>query len=821
MQHDPPTGEDTPTVDDAGTVVSGGSEGSEATRPMSANRPAGRAMAAVPGPTASAAPAWVGRYELVRQVGEGGMGAVYLARQHEPIRRDVALKLVRPELAFGNVLKRFELERQALARMDHPGIAKVLDAGTSDAGQPFFVMEYVPGRPLISFADERRLSILERLELFRRVCLAIAHAHTKALLHRDIKSGNVLAYETPEGLQVKVIDFGIAKAVGEERLTDVAVTRGPGHTIGTPYAMSPEQADGLPDIDTRTDVYALGVLLFELLCGRLPLEPSTLLGSSLLEVVRAVKEYEPPRPSEWLRGDAERAPAAAANRQTSVAALSRQLARELEWIPLKALRKDRTRRYGSVEALIGDVDNYLAGQPLQAGPESRLYVLRKFATRNRLPLATAAGVALLTAAGVATYTIQLRLERDRTQAALETASGLVDFSLKVFDEANPYSGRADATLLDGVRAAVRDLEQRDPYRNHPTVRGDLELRIGEILRNVGQFKLAEQRVRKAIEVYGSAAEPPAERVATAYAALGAVLLRDRREAEAIPVLNEALSRQRALSPEGSPGVAEVLTNLGLASLHGGDHASASTHFEAALALLRHDPERHAVVIAQVERNLGGIAELTGDLNAALSRYEQAYDRLQAAVSLNVSSATLNRSAIEPDSLLLAELLNNTGLMRARLGDVEAGAADLRRAFEIYERRGAQETPSGLVCRRTLASVVRQAGRLEEAVGHYQAVVIAIKRRQAELGPEEMADDLANAQSGLGRTLLQMPARAAEAEAPLREAFEHRLKHASPGLALTAEALAAFYASAGRDAEAKKIQLEATKVLDTNARQTSN
>src|SRR4051812_22035722 len=248
-------------------------------------------------PTSLGAPEQVGPYRILERIGEGGMGSVYKAEQHRPVRRIVALKLVKPGLDTREVLARFEAERQALARMDHANIAKVLDAGADNLGRPYFVMEYVPGIPFTRFCDEQQLSLRARLELFCQVCDAIAHAHTKAILHRDIKASNVLAYLLDGKPLVKVIDFGIAKALTADRLTDRTFNTARGQPIGTYETMSPEQADGSADIDTRTDVYSLGVLLYELLAGAKPFDSATLVRSADAEIRRIIREVEPPRPS--------------------------------------------------------------------------------------------------------------------------------------------------------------------------------------------------------------------------------------------------------------------------------------------------------------------------------------------------------------------------------------------------------------------------------------------------------------------------------------------------------------------------------------------
>ena len=342
----------------------------------------------------------IGPYKLLQQIGEGGFGTVFMAEQTHPVRRKVALKIIKLGMDTKQIVARFEAERQALARMDHPHIARIFDAGTTQSGRPYFVMEYVPGEPVTVFADNNKLDIMARLKLFLQVCDAISHAHTKAVLHRDIKARNVLAYTTSEGASVKVIDFGIAKALTGERLAEQTYNTARGQVMGTYESMSPEQASGSPDIDTRTDVYSLGVLLYELLCGFTPFEAKVLGKASPQEARHIICELEPTLPSTRLRGAAGAAAPIAAARRTSVEQLSQTLRAELEWIPMMALRKERERRYTSVQQLAADVRNYMDCKPLAAGPETGTYRLKKMLRRHRLSVGAAAAVAIALIAGI-------------------------------------------------------------------------------------------------------------------------------------------------------------------------------------------------------------------------------------------------------------------------------------------------------------------------------------------------------------------------------------------------------------------------------------
>jgi WD40 repeat protein/tRNA A-37 threonylcarbamoyl transferase component Bud32 len=343
-------------------------------------------------PTTGPGTVLAGRYKLLERIGEGGMGEVWVADQLEPIRRRVAAKMIKRGMDSKTVLARFEAERQALALMDHPNIAKVLDADTTDDGRPFFVMDLVKGTPITEFCDARKLSARERLGLFVQVCGAIQHAHQKGIIHRDVKPSNVLVALHDERPVPKVIDFGVAKAVGQQ-LTEKTVYTGFGALIGTPAYMAPEQATfNQLDVDTRADVYALGVLLYELLAGSPPFEPERLKQAALDEVLRLVREEEPPRPSARLSTSQAKA-TIAATRQSDPAKLSQMMRGELDWIVMKALEKDRARRYDTANGLAKDVERYLAGDAVEACPPTLGYRVRKFYRRHRMAVIATAAVA--------------------------------------------------------------------------------------------------------------------------------------------------------------------------------------------------------------------------------------------------------------------------------------------------------------------------------------------------------------------------------------------------------------------------------------------
>jgi serine/threonine protein kinase len=449
----------------------------------------------------------IGRYKLLQLIGEGGCGLVYMAEQEEPVRRRVALKVIKLGMDTKQVIARFEAERQALALMDHPNIARVLDAGATETGRPYFVMELVRGIKITDYCDEHNLSTKERLELFMQVCHAVQHAHQKGIIHRDIKPSNILvARPGPDSSGVpKVIDFGIAKAT-QGRLTDQTLFTAFEQFIGTPAYMSPEQAElTMQDVDTRTDIYSLGVLLYELLAGRTPFDAEGLVASGLDAMRRTIREQEPERPSTKLSTLLEgELTATARHRHTDAPKLVHLLRGDLDWIVMKCLEKDRARRYETASGVAMDIRRHLNNQPIEACPPSKLYRFRKSIQRNKLAfMATGAVIAAL-AVGlcIASWAlVRERAARREAESAHNHKLGALKFLISVL---NPdLRARQDPATLRAMMDAFSQRLRVDS-RNEPEVEGDIWMSLANGYASVGDYPGAITNSLEALNAYHAA-----------------------------------------------------------------------------------------------------------------------------------------------------------------------------------------------------------------------------------------------------------------------------------------------------------------------------
>ena len=439
----------------------------------------------------------IGRYKLLSVLGEGGMGIVYLAQQEHPIKRRVALKVIKPGMDSARVIARFEAERQALALLEHNNIAQVYDAGMTEAGRPFFVMEYVEGLPITEHCDCHKLTIEERLHLFLQVCYAVYHAHQKGIIHRDIKPSNILVTTQEDQTVPKMIDFGVAKAVSQP-LTERTLLTEQGQLFGTPEYMSPEQADtGNADIDTRSDVYSLGVLLYVLLSGCLPFDSDTLREGGVEHIRQMIRETDPKTPSTRLINLGDEAQRIAESRRTEITVLTKRLRKELEWIPLKAMQRERAERYRSASELADDVENYLKGAPLIAGPPSTMYRLKKTVRRHKAVVAGVVAVLIVSLIGTVVSLI-FALGQARARAQAQGVANFLTDDLLAF--ADPFKLQGQKLTIQAILDnASERLEDR--FGDEPLIEASIRRTLGTLYFNISKYKAAEPHLKRALQLY--------------------------------------------------------------------------------------------------------------------------------------------------------------------------------------------------------------------------------------------------------------------------------------------------------------------------------
>jgi tetratricopeptide (TPR) repeat protein len=642
------------------------------------------------------------RYHLLEELGSGGMGVVYLAEQTEPVRRRVALKIIKLGMDTRQVVARFEMERQALAVMDHPNIARVFDAGATETGRPYFVMELVRGLPITDYCDRHKLPARERLALFGGVCQAVQHAHQKGVIHRDLKPSNILV-EVGDGRPVpKIIDFGIAKATDNVAAGRTLFTE-KGQMIGTPEYMSPEQAEmSALDVDTRTDIYSLGVVLYELLTGVLPFDPRKLREAGLAEIQRVIRETEPPRASTRLSTLEETSAEIAVNRGTDARSLVKLLQGDLDWITMKAMAKDRTHRYSSASELGADIDRYLAHEPVSAGPPGAMYKLRKYVGRHRWGVTAAAVVAAAVLLGSVGTTIGLvRAVRAEKRAVEEAATSkqVSDFLVELFQVSDPGQARGSSVtareILDrGAAKVEKDLA------GQPAVQGRLMETMGIVFRSLGLYPQAQAMLEKGLGVLRGIYGERHAFVADALHNLGVVQADQSRLDEAGALFRQALDIRTALLGPDAAETARSLNSLAVILWSQGKFAEAEPLFERSLFVKEKTLGPDDPGLASTLVNLGVLKHSLQEFGEAEAYFKRA---------LAISEKALG--ADHPD---LATILNDLGALYEDQGRRDEAEPVYARALAIYEKALGPDHPDVGIAVHNLANLYRNSGKPEKA-----------------------------------------------------------------------------------------------------------
>jgi eukaryotic-like serine/threonine-protein kinase len=782
------------------------------------------------------------RFQLVRKLGEGGMGQVWLAEQTSPVRRQVALKLIKAGMYDEAVVQRFRSERQSLAIMDHPAIAKVFDAGATAQGQPYFVMEYVPGLPITEYCDQKKLKIRDRLELFVQACDGVQHAHQKAIIHRDLKPANILVVEVDGKPVPRIIDFGLAKATtaqvaGESIFTQI------GHFVGTPGYMSPEQADpGLQDVDTRTDVYSLGVVLYVLLAGLQPFETRQRQKQPLDELLRKLCEEEPPRPSAKVSTDRDASAATAQARGTEPGQLVSLLRGDLDWITIKALEKDRARRYGAPSELAADVRRHLNHEPVEARPASAGYRLRKYARRHRVAVGVVAGLVLLLTAFSVLQALQLRRitrERDRATRERDRATRITDFMTGMFKVSDPSEARGNSvTAREILDKASNDMQKG--LAKDPEVQSQMTQVMASTYTNLGLYPRAYELAKRALDARIGLLGPDDPKTLESMAQLGWILNRQGKYAEAEKIERQALAGERRILGPEDPLTIETMANLAFIVQGPGDFGQGEKLAREVIevATRRLGPEsalvlrsmsnlgaalwnqaRYAEAEQEFRRLLDADRRVSGSDHpetlktmSVLALSIESQGRLAEAEQMYREVLATQQRVLGPDHpATIGTMFNLAGLL-----SIEGRQADAeklgRETLAIQVRVLGPENPYTLMSKGNLAETLFKQGHVQEAEELQREILATMVRT---LGPEH--PNTLQAQTSLARTLISK-LHYAEAEKNARQAFDALIRTMGPQHPFTVDALQQLGTAMAHDhryPEASKLFRDVIEKQDTS------
>jgi serine/threonine protein kinase len=733
----------------------------------------------------------IGNYRLLEKLGEGGMGEVYLAEQSGAIHRRVALKIIKQGMDTREVVARFEAERQALAMMDHPGIARVFDAGATDQGRPFFVMEYVNGLPITEYCDRHRLGTRERLRLFARVCDGVQHAHQKAIIHRDLKPQNVLVTLVDDQPVPKIIDFGIAKATGQS-LTDKTMYTALGQLIGTPEYMSPEQMDMTGEnVDTRTDIYSLGVILYELLAGMPPFDPAEFRKDGFEAVRRRIREQEPARPSTRVGTLDERSTLSARNRQTVPAKLASELRGDLDWITLKALEKDRTRRYATANAFALDILRHLNSEPVLASPPSAAYALSRLVRRHRAAFAALAAIlVILTGTAVVSTSLFLRAREEAARSA-QVATLMREMLAGVGPSV--ALGRDTKLLREILDQTTKRMDRE--LKGQPRVEAEMRSVLASTYADLGEYPTAETQLQRALALLTAQLgerSPEALQVSSDLGALNYHL--GRMDVSESLLVRTGAAQDRILGRDKAPSLA---TAAALAAVYAyrGELGKADTIGSRAVAGLR--------------RLRGESDPQTQSAMYTLAGVYTDQRRFAEAESLDVKLVETQLRQFGPENPNTLEARVALGWLYRLEGRLPDAARETREALAVMRKVLGSDHSQTQVAVNNLGIIYCDLKQYDEAEPLYLEGVACGRRVQGPKHPETIASIVNLA------TFYDVRGRVREAEANANESlrlFEGVVPDDFPGRGIALMIRGKSRAKLGRDAEAEADLLAADRIL---------